>query len=366
MAALTPGYSALDRFLHRLALGNLELQKSLADLESRLHAKRLKQIAVDRPVFITSLPRAGTTLLLEVVNATGRFAAQTYRDMPFVLCPLLWRALSRGFRRAAEARERAHGDGMTVGYDSAEAFEEVLWKAFWPQKYAADRIVTWSRADRDREFEQAFASHIRKVIAAHGAAEGDGEAPRYVSKNNANIARLPLLAEIFPDCAVIIPFRNPTDHAGSLARQHANFLARHAADPFAQTYMEWLGHYEFGKAFRPIAFRGESIGSPEQPEYWVDYWDRAFRYMLRHAPPQALFVDYDRLCANAPDELGRIADALRIPRQALQRQAERFRPTNHYPPDAGSPSRSRAGETYATLQRRAIGAPAGSSEARAS
>ena len=28
--------------------------------------------------------------------------------------------------------ERAHGDGMTIGYDSHEAFEEVLWRAFWP------------------------------------------------------------------------------------------------------------------------------------------------------------------------------------------------------------------------------------------
>jgi len=190
------GYFTADRLLHRLALGNLALQKSLADIEDHLHASRLEQIPVDRPVFVTSLPRAGTTLLLEVINETGAFASHTYRDMPFVLCPLLWDAISRGLRRKVQARERAHGDGMMVGCDSVEAFEEVLWKAFWPQRYFPDRILTWSSHDRDPEFEQAFTNHIRKVIAVRGASSR--RILRYLSKNNANISRLRLLAELFP------------------------------------------------------------------------------------------------------------------------------------------------------------------------
>ena len=343
-------YSAVDRFLHRVALGNLELQKSLADMESRIHAALLKQTPAERPVFITSLPRAGTTLLLEVVNDTGAFASHTYRDMPFVLCPLLWNSVSRGFRRKSEARERAHGDGMMVGYDSAEAFEEVLWKAFWPQKYGADRILTWSHLDRDAEFEEAFASHLRKVIAVR--AGGAGIKLRYLSKNNANTTRLALLAELFPDCTILIPFRNPADHAGSLARQHENFLARHAQDPFSQTYMEWIGHYEFGRAFRPIAFLDEDTGDPADPDYWLGYWDRGFRHVLRHAPAQAVFIDYDLLCERPGDGLARIADALQVPRQILQSQSGRFRPSNHYEPGAPSPLWARAQETYAMLQAR--------------
>jgi Sulfotransferase family len=343
------GYSALDRFVHRLALGNLGLQKSIADMESHIHAARLRQIPIDRPVFVTSLPRAGTTLLLEVLNATGAFASHTYRDMPFVLCPLLWNAVSRSFRREARPQERAHRDGMAVGYDSAEAFDEVLWKAFWPEKYAADRISTWRRSDRDAEFELAFANHMRKLIAVRGGGE---RRLRYLSKNNANIARLALLSDLYPDCAIVIPFRNPADQAGSLARQHANFLARHAADRFAQTYVEWIGHYEFGRAFRPIAFEPE-MGGADEPEYWLDYWDRAFRHMLREAPHQAVFIDYDRLCEDPHGGLQRLGEILDVPTPTLQAQAGRFRVATRYDAPAASQLWQRARETHAMLQRRA-------------
>lgn len=352
--AVKSGYTAADRFVHRLALGNLELQKSLSDIESRVHAGRLARVAIDRPVFITSLPRAGTTLLLEVVHETGAFASLTYRDMPFVLCPLLWQSISRGFRRRDERRERAHGDGMTVGYDSPEAFEEVLWKAYWPQHYAADHIRPWSTADRDAEFERAFADHLRKVIAVRAPAAGN--TVRYVSKNNASIARLPLLAALFADGAILVPFRNPADHAASLARQHANFLARHAEDPFPQRYMEWIGHYEFGRAFRPIAFAGTVGGDPAEPDFWLHYWDAAFRHILATAPSQATFIDYDALCDSPHDGLARIAAALGLSRDALLPAAERFRAATRYEAPIPSPLWPRAQETHRMLQARAAAA----------
>ena len=64
----------------------------------------------------------------------------TYREMPFLLLPLLWNVISRRFYPPDTMLERAHGDGMTIGNDSVEAFEEILWRAFWPEKYPKDRI----------------------------------------------------------------------------------------------------------------------------------------------------------------------------------------------------------------------------------
>jgi len=346
------GYSSIDRFVHRLALGNLAMQKLLADMENHFHAALLRQIPVERPVFITSLPRAGTTLLLDVLFGTGGFASQTYRDMPFVLCPLLWHAVSCGFQRNAEARERAHGDGRMVGYDSAEAFEEVLWKAYWPQKYAPGHVLTWSAADRDVEFEEAFANHMRKVIAAR--AGGAGGNLRYLSKNNANVARLPLLAEVFPDCTILIPFRNPVDQAGSLAAQHANFLAKHAQDRFTKTYMEWIGHHQFGPALRPIAFPDTSVGSSIEPDFWLSYWDRAFRHILRNFPPQAVLIDYDELCENPDEGLRRITDALGIPDSVLRGQAPHFRRANRHAATADLRFRADIQDTYSALRRKAV------------
>ena len=100
-------YSRLERTLYRLAFAGLGVQKALADLEEHALADQLDRGAPQKPVFITSLPRAGTTLLLEVLSALPEFASHTYRDMPFVLSPMLWDKLSHGFRRAGGERPRA-------------------------------------------------------------------------------------------------------------------------------------------------------------------------------------------------------------------------------------------------------------------
>ena len=216
-------YSFLDRTLHRLAFSTIEIQKGLADLEDRVYGRNLARIEIDRPVFITSLPRAGTTLLLDVIASTGSFGSHTYRDLPFVLIPLLWDTVSGGVRRQNESEiERAHGDGMTISYDSHEAFEEVLWRAYWPHKYVEDRILTWGAKDHDPhdEFDGFFRSHVRKLLFLRGAT-------RYVSKNNANISRIPKLLATFPDAQVLVPFRRPVDQAVSMWRQHQNFMQIH-------------------------------------------------------------------------------------------------------------------------------------------
>ncbi|HZD26010.1 MAG TPA: sulfotransferase, partial [Alphaproteobacteria bacterium] len=194
-------YSGLDRLLHRVAFDEvfhgIALQRALAELEDGLVARKIEAVAPSAPpVFVTALPRAGTTLVLNLLARVPGFASHTYRDMPFLLAPLLWGRLSRPFRKSASEAERAHGDGVMVGYDSPEAFEEVLWLAFWRDKYHADRIEPWTADDRDPEFESFFNRHIAKLLAAR-AAERDGPPPnRYLSKNNANIARLGLLPEL--------------------------------------------------------------------------------------------------------------------------------------------------------------------------
>ena len=134
-------YSWSDRVLHKLAFSGIGLQKALADIEDSMFAARFADVSVEAPVFVTSLPRAGTTLLLDVLNTLPNVATHTYRHMPFVLCPILWNQISSGLRKEAVSMERAHGDGVMVSVDSPEAFEEVLWKAFWPAKYNTDRIT---------------------------------------------------------------------------------------------------------------------------------------------------------------------------------------------------------------------------------
>ncbi len=91
------GYSVLDRCFYRVAFKTYRVQASLADLEDRLFVRQLAACRAERPVFITALPRAGTTLLLECCAKLPEFASHCYRDMPFVPIPCLWARFSATF-----------------------------------------------------------------------------------------------------------------------------------------------------------------------------------------------------------------------------------------------------------------------------
>jgi hypothetical protein len=287
-------------------------------------------------VFITSLPRAGTTLLLEILADVPGFAAHCYRDMPFVLAPVLWAGLSGGFHKTPSLEERAHGDGMKVGYDSPEAFEEILWRAYWPKKYAADRILLWSPEDDPDEFRRLFTDHLKKIITLRcplQAAE-----TRYVSKNNANIARIPLLKKLFADCLILVPVREPIDHAGSLLRQHLRFGALHAKDPFSKQYMEDIGHLEFGALHRPLQFDGME-GLSERYEisswdYWIAYWVRAFRHIIRYEKDIAV-VSYERLCTGDAAVIAALGERIEVdPTELASAVGDRLHPPPRYEAEA--------------------------------
>lgn len=341
-------YGALDRLLHRIAFSSLDTQRMLGDLENRMFPG---EEAVRRPVFVTSLPRAGTTILLQALAALPEFASATYRHMPFVLAPVLWQRLSRGFRQAGTSAERAHGDGLAFSVDSPEAFEEVVWMAFWPEHYRGRTITRWSRDADSSGFAPFLKRHMAKIVASR---EG---ASRYLSKNNANIARLPLLARLFPDATIVVPFRDPFAHVASLMRQHERFAALHAGDPFARRYMADLGHFEFGDTLKPIAFARPAPDPAEAtgPDFWLKYWCDAYYAVLASGTPVVL-VDHDALSADPRRGLPALAAALGLADpDRLAAEAPRFRARPPAPaPEAAGPLLTRAAQIHDELKRRAM------------
>ena len=283
-----------------------------------MYHRSLSSIGVKQPTFIAGLPRAGTTLLLDLLVESGRFASHCYRDMPFLLCPLFWHSFAHRFRRTDRPRERAHGDGMLVNVDSPEAFEEVIWRAFFPEHYRDDHIAPWHEVSND-EFAEFLSVHLRKIILLRGDAHG--AKPRYVSKNNLNIARVPILRSLFPDAVVVIPYRSPVQHAASLLRQHENFTRIHASDPFARDYMEGIGHYDFGANLRPVDFdewwtRGKQWPS-NTLNFWLSYWHAAYRTLLKQREPGVVFVSFDHLCADPENGLSQLARAIALDESIL-------------------------------------------------
>lgn len=320
-------YSSLDRLLHRVAFAGPTVQLAAADMEKTLFQAAYQSARGERPIFITSLPRAGTTLMLEALNQFPSLATHTYRDMPFVMAPIIWSRLSSSFRKPADLKERAHGDGMEVGYDSPEAFEEILWRTFWPEKYSATGIALWTADDRKSEAQTFFVEHMKKIVALRRPDRlSDG---RYISKNNGNVARLEIIGRMFPDAKIVVPLRRPVEHVRSLLHQHRSFLKMHKETPFVRQYMGDIGHYEFGELHRLIAFPGVDAltrdRDPLKPDYWLGYWIAAFEYVLKQKE-KVLVVSYENACRNAKGTLSSLCAHLGIQEEdTLEKAAALFR-----------------------------------------
>lgn len=308
--ALAP-YTFLERTLHRLAFSTLFLQRELSELEDIILKSRLRDTHIERPVFITSLPRAGTTLLLNFATTGDTFASHTYRSMPFVLLPLIWRTISKPFWSSPRKQERFHGDGVVVDFDSPEALEEVLWNFFWPDKYGNEQIelIRAKELSAGEEFEAFLKKHIKKLLSVSHA-----NRPRYISKNNANISRIAKIYSLFPDATFLVPFRNPMDHAASMHSQHLRFLELQKNDPFIENYMKDLGHFEFGKALAPINFNewlsNQRIAPSSSISFWLQYWAEAFEFLLANRVPSLYFINYERLCSSPKEMLEKLSTAI--------------------------------------------------------
>lgn len=313
--AQVSSFSGLDRAVYQVAFKTYTAQVALADVEDLIFSKQLSRYKNKRPVFITALPRAGTTLLLECLASMPEFAAHCYRDMPFVLIPCLWNRFSGPFQQAVESQERAHGDGMQINPDSHEALEEVLWHTFWRRHYHKDRIIPWQE-ENDLDFEEFFRSHMSKIMLLRRPKAADHV--RYVSKNNLNIARTRMLNQLFPDSIIIIPFRQPLYHAASLLEQHLNFLQIHKDDPFALEYMRAIGHYDFGQNLCPVDFDrwfdNRESRDADSLAFWLEYWVASYKHLLtENATEKADFLNffnYDALCEDPESGLKGLAEVV--------------------------------------------------------
>ena len=241
-------YSFGERLLHHMALGLPWVSRASFDVDG-LFTKDFERSANRKHVFICGLARAGTTILMRAFYQTGQFRSLTYRDMPFVLMPRLWHQLSKILQqKKGVLRQRTHGDGITVDYDSPEAFEEVFWRTYAGRDYIHNDKLVPHVASKD--LIERFQIYVNRIL--QGTSE-IGES-RYLSKNNNNILRLPTIRKAFPDSLVIIPFRHPIQQSVSLWEQHKKFCKRHQNDKFSYSYMRWLGHYEYGLNNKPFYF----------------------------------------------------------------------------------------------------------------
>jgi sulfotransferase family protein len=314
---IDPDYNLLDRTLHRLALQYTPIADVSFDLDQITVRTDPADIVSGRHVFVSGLARAGTTLLMRKFHATGRYRSLTYRDMPFVLAPNLWRRMSQVSRRDIESAERAHGDNVLVDVDSPESLDEVFWRIFAGEEYLeTDRLKPHSP---DEEMVEKYVRYVNAILSAQETRQD-----RYLSKNNNNILRLGAIHRAFPHALMLIPFRQPLQQAFSLLRQHRRFSELQGRREFALAYMTWLGHHEFGLDHRPFQFeRDAPCPYPADTlNHWLHIWCETYEWLERSKPQTALFVCYEDLCL-LPRTWMRLAELADIP--AAREVGEAFR-----------------------------------------
>lgn len=317
-------YGTLERWLHWLALEPAAVRHLSFELERQFALrKRTTPVTVtltsnkvadpaDGAVYVCGLARSGTTMLLRILNEIDTFRSLTYRDMPFVLAPNLWKQITRHAPQRSMPAERAHGDGILVDFDSPEGFEEVFWRTFGTQ---TSDVRCLGADEPSAEVLGAFADY--RALVANPRTESvsaNGVLRRYLSKNNNNLLRLRSLCAD-TTATVLLVYRNPIATARSLHRQHQHFCANQTEDRFARTYMGWLAHHEFGLDHLPFCFALLKMGPSRKPQdlnYWLDYWNAVYRHILSQTDLRLHLVNHDALRAEPTGTLEAILTVLDV------------------------------------------------------
>jgi hypothetical protein len=62
--------------------------------------------------------------------------------------------------------------------------------------------------------------------------------------------------------------------------------------------MGWLGHHEFGPGHLPLSFALPYMNprlKPEEPDYWLDYWNAIYSYVLDQEGVNFHLVNHDQM-----------------------------------------------------------------------
>ena len=235
-------YNNFDKFLINLVLGSKIINKSLYEIEKILYLKKNKEKF--SKLFISSLPRSGTTILLNYIYSTGEFGSLKYKNMPFIISPNLSKLF---IKKKIKKSERAHGDGIFQDLNSPESFSEVFFSTF-----------------NEKEIKSELENYISLILKSE-------KKNKFVNKNNNDYKRIKIINDYTSKSFFLITIRDPIQQANSLLNQHIFFSSIQQSDKFITKYMNYLGHNEFGLGHKPW-FDPINFLNNEDINYWLEQW----------------------------------------------------------------------------------------------
>ena len=268
-ASLTPAGNKATRALLRGALA----ARLLSEAAWKRHPEHAG-VRVERPIFVTGLPRTGTTALHRLLTADPahqglelwlaempqpRPPRETWAENP------LFQAVQSGYER----HHVEHPEFMGVHYMSAGMVEE-CWQLLRQSMRSISfeclaHLPTYSAWLDAQDWTPAYQRHRRnlQLIGLPDAGR------RWVLKNPSHLFALDALMEVYPDALVIQTHRSPRTAMASMCS-----LSAHATAGWSDV------------------FTGATIGR-DQLALWSRGLARFDAERAKHDPAQFADVDYD-------------------------------------------------------------------------
>lgn len=268
-AALTPLGNKATRALLRGAL----VARLLSEAAWKRHPSHA-DVRIERPIFVTGLPRTGTTALHRLLTADPahqglevwlaeapqpRPPRSTWAENP------MFQAIQSGYER----HHVEHPEFMGVHYMSADMVEE-CWQLLRQSMRSISfeclaHLPTYSAWLSTRDWTPAY-QRYRRNLQLIGLPDASR---RWVLKNPSHLFALDALMAVYPDALVIQTHRSPRTAMASMCS-----LSAHAAAGWSEV------------------FTGAVIGR-DQLELWSRGLDLFRAERAKHDPAQFLDVDYD-------------------------------------------------------------------------
>jgi len=273
-SALTPLGSRVTRAFLRGAL----TARLLSEAAWRRHPEHAS-VRVARPIFVTGLPRTGTTALHRLLTADPahqglelwltevpqpRPPRDTWDDDP------VYAVIQEGYRR----HHLEHPEFMGLHYVSADQVEE-CWYLLRQSMMSISfeclaHLPTYSRWLDGRDWTVAYRRH-RRNLQLIGLTDADR---RWVLKNPSHLFALNALLEVYPDAVVIQTHRAPRTAIASVCSLNARA---------SQGWSE--------------LFEADVVGRT-QLDLWARGLDRFMTDRAAHDPGHFIDVYYDEFVAD--------------------------------------------------------------------
>jgi hypothetical protein len=272
-AQLTPWGNRVSRAGLRDAL----VARSLSEAAWKQHPAHAS--VIERPIFVTGLPRTGTTALHRLLCEDPRHQGlemwltqvpqprpprATWADNP------LYQHMQKGF----EQHHIENPEFMGVHYMTADMVEEcwqLLRQSMLSVAYESlAHLPTYSAWLREQDWTPAYARH-RRNLQLIGLNDPDR---RWVLKNPSHLFALDALLEVYPDARIVQTHRDPRTVIAS-----SSSLSAHATE--GQSNL----------------FRGEVIGR-DQLELWARGAETFMAARTKYDPAQFVDVQYEDFTAD--------------------------------------------------------------------